>query len=198
MGNKILALGQVYDDRVFYKMNAPKIPGKRSFVYVGRMAEEKNVLDLVRVAKRLEKEGEDFILHMIGGGTPEPYADLVTKEIGASRNIVFKNTWLPHENLRSVYNMFDYLVIPSKFESFCCSALEGLACGCGLITNTKTMEWANGKRINGTDLSEDFEEGLYLAMKKAIREPVAESFSKDVFEKFSYTKNRSRWREVLE
>lgn len=197
MGSKCqirrIMLPKVYDNNIFKNNNVARVPN--SFVYTGRIHEVKGIIPLIRAYKDIFNRGITISLDIVGSCNPSPYLKEVKSALSGTR-INFYNRFVSHEQLSSILNSSEFIVIPSPAESFCASALEGLACGCGLLINNDTMPWSDGLCLNGMDLSEDRLRGLILVMENALMFGRSD-FSKVIYEKYSYDANRNKWAELL-
>ena len=100
-------------------------------IYVGRMAANKGVYDLLDVVKRLNDNGIDIAVIYIGEGAEVQAISDLAREYHLSDKVIVKGR-VNHEQL-SAYICQSYMMITptrSEFpEGRCMSAMEGLACG---------------------------------------------------------------------
>lgn len=95
-------------------------------LYVGRISEEKGVMELPRIYKNVQKAYKDVKMVIVGQG---PASESLKKELPEA--IYFD--WLDHNKLPAFYSAADLLVFPSKFDTFSCVVLEALSCGLPVI-----------------------------------------------------------------
>lgn len=95
-------------------------------LYVGRISEEKGVIELPRIYKNVQKAYKDVKMVIVGQG---PASESLKKELPEA--IYFD--WLDHDKLPTLYSAADLLVFPSKFDTFSCVVLESLSCGLPVI-----------------------------------------------------------------
>jgi len=91
-------------------------------LYVGRLSEEKGVMDLAGI--------------LAGVRERQPRARMVVCGTGPAENALREALpdalflgWLPPAGLVRCYSAADFLVLPSRFDTFGCAVLEAMACG---------------------------------------------------------------------
>ena len=100
----------------------PLDPGSRHLLYVGRMAEGKNVGDLIAAFRRLPHAAE---LHLCGAG---PELERLRKLADGSPRIRFHG-YLPDHLLWSLFRQCDMVVYPTSFEGFGMPPMQALYFG---------------------------------------------------------------------
>jgi glycosyltransferase involved in cell wall biosynthesis len=91
-------------------------------LYVGRLSEEKGVMDLARILSGVRRRQPRARMVVCGTGPAE----------GALREALPDSLfpgWLPPQALVRRYCAADFLVLPSRFDTFGCAVLEAMACG---------------------------------------------------------------------
>jgi glycosyltransferase involved in cell wall biosynthesis len=96
------------------------------FLYVGRFATEKNLIDLCEIFKRINKK--NISLHLIGSGPIER-----TLQKYSSENIQVLRPKYSNELLHE-YDSSDFVIMNSSYEGMPMSLLEGLSRGCIPVT----------------------------------------------------------------
>ncbi|HHG3484921.1 TPA: glycosyltransferase family 4 protein [Vibrio parahaemolyticus] len=98
--------------------------------FVGRLTEDKGILDFLFVLKMLKSNSVDFKAVIVGNG---PLYDLVSR-VSYSLNIQLIQK-LEQEELVSIYNALDVFIFPSrrKTESLGLVGIEALACDIPVI-----------------------------------------------------------------
>jgi glycosyltransferase involved in cell wall biosynthesis len=101
-------------------------------VFVGRIARDKGIFDLVRVWKRISLDRPDSALLMLGSGPDFSELAKVIKDFGMASNIVLKGSCKDI----ALYNLMKasrLLVLPSRFEGWGLAVGEALACGLPVV-----------------------------------------------------------------
>lgn len=91
-------------------------------LFAGRLSEEKGVLDLPAILETVRRSRPDTKLVLCGTGPAEPALRQ------ALPDALFLG-WTPKETLAQAYAASDFLVLPSRFDTFGCVVLEAMACG---------------------------------------------------------------------
>lgn len=101
-------------------------PDARLLLFVGRMAREKNIRNLVASLDLIPADAPPHHLLLVGDGELHDY---ITREAAERRNL----TWLPYsesaQRLADFYSAADLFVHAGKYETFGIVALEAQACG---------------------------------------------------------------------
>ena len=106
-----------------------KIDEKDNLVgYIGRLSEEKGVLNFVKAIPKVIKEKEDLEFLIGGGGQ---LRDEIEKYLNKENlNDKVKLTgWIPHDKLPEYMNELKLIVLPSYTEGLPNIMLEAMACG---------------------------------------------------------------------
>lgn len=100
--------------------------GTRLLLFVGRMAREKNILNLIAALDRLPTDAPPCHLLLVGDGE-------LRARIEAEADRRTNVTWLPYcesaQRLADLYSAADLFVHPGRYETFGIVALEAQACG---------------------------------------------------------------------
>jgi glycosyltransferase involved in cell wall biosynthesis len=109
-----------------YFAKAPLSPSERLVLYVGSLSEKKGVRYLLQAIAQLEVE--DFSVALVGRLSKKPWIDLAS-ELGVQERVEFYS-FLPHEDLESLYREARLTVVPSMWpEPFGIVGLEAMAFG---------------------------------------------------------------------
>jgi len=135
-------------------------------LFVGRIAREKNIRQLVAMLDHLPERLQNAHLLLIGDGE---LGDWVADQAKKRANL----TWLPYSEsssqLADTYSAADLFIHPGKWETFGIVSLEAQACGCRVI----------GIAGGGLEESLAGESPLILARNttgEAIAEAIARAF----------------------
>ncbi len=113
-------------DRRYYCQKYNLDPGKKIYLFLGRIDGEKHVDLLVRAMKRLDRE--DVQLAIAGHGGVESSLKRMVTEFGLNERVKFTG-FIPVEDVPGLMNSVDLFVMPSEAELLSISTLEAMACG---------------------------------------------------------------------
>src|SRR5262245_12069892 len=103
-------------------------------LYVGRMAGNKRVIDLVRALPLIDARHPGAMLLLVGDDRVPAYAHVVAEaraeaaRLGCADQVIFTGS-VDHRQLHRYYNTCDIYVTSSLHEGFCIPIVEALACG---------------------------------------------------------------------
>ncbi|UOY01235.1 glycosyltransferase [Blastococcus sp. PRF04-17] len=86
--------------------------GDFTVLFVGRLTEDKGLMDLVEALHLLERSGAGFRALVVGSGDQEPALRRRVRELGLDERVVFVG-WVAHDDLADYYNTADVFVGPS-------------------------------------------------------------------------------------
>jgi len=162
---KITVIPNYIDTDLFRLMNIEKVPNR--LIFVGRFAEEKNLLNLFKAVKDLP----EIKLLMVGDGPLE--SSLREFAHRHNVNVIFKGR-VPNEQLPALLNTAEAFVLPSFYEGNPKALLEAMACGLPVIaTPVEGNREVVSHKVNG-----------YLTSgisPEAIREAIMEVLSNTEF-----------------
>ena len=102
--------------------------GKKDFIilFVGRIAEEKNITFLIDSQKKLVEKHNNIKLIIVGDGPDKEKYENYTKELGLEKNVMFtgKAAW---ETMPYYYRMSDIFATASKTETQGLTIIEAMA-----------------------------------------------------------------------
>lgn len=108
----------------FTPTNSPvtKDPDKPTFLFAGRLSEEKGVLELPEIMNNIRTHYPEAQLWVAGVGNAqerllEQFPDV--KLLG----------WVENHQLPPIYAQVDMLLLPSRFDTFGCVVTEAMSCG---------------------------------------------------------------------
>ncbi|WP_054852814.1 glycosyltransferase family 4 protein [Olleya sp. ITB9] len=105
------------------------------FLTTSHLREEKGIQDiLVAISNMPEFLSGKIKLDIYGSGPYEKTLKEMVKLHSLEKNVFFKGSV---ENLNEIYKNYDYLIHPSRGETFCFSVLEAVICNLPVITTTK-------------------------------------------------------------
>lgn len=151
------------------------------FVCVGRLADQKGFDRLIRVCHRLQKEGHEFHVTVLGGGADWQKLEQMLSELHVT-NISF----LGHKSNPFPYiKAADWFLLPSRFEGFPLVLCEAAYCKTPILTT----DVAGAKELLGESeygiVTENSEEGIYRAMKSVLTDQIQHEKYKTAIKKRS-------------
>jgi glycosyltransferase involved in cell wall biosynthesis len=99
--------------------------------FLGRLAPEKGLVDLLNAMSILRKKGCPCSLRIAGSGDDQARIESLARQLGIERFVEFDG-WV--ENIGKWFESIDLAVAPSKAESFGIVVLESAAFGCPMIS----------------------------------------------------------------
>jgi len=99
----------------------PEVTAPR-LMFAGRLSKEKGVLDLPVIDAQVKARFPDARFVIAGVGPEEAWL----KQQMPDAEFV---GWVEHQELPGLYAKADFLVLPSRFDTFGCVVLEALSCG---------------------------------------------------------------------
>lgn len=132
-------------------------------LFAGRVSEEKGVMELPAIYKKVKEEYPDVKIAVAGKGP----AEKALKE--AMPDGIYLG-WVDHDKLPEIYSAADLLLLPSKFDTFGCVVLEALSCGLP-VTAYKTK----GPR----DIIKDGKSGYLVKSRQELIQSVLDYLSNE-------------------
>jgi glycosyltransferase involved in cell wall biosynthesis len=93
---------------------------------VGRLVYPKNHKFLLKVFAKAKDYCNNLVLCIVGDGPLKTELESLTRELGISEDVVFTGN---KDNVNEYYQMFDLMVLPSKFEGLPITLVEAQAAG---------------------------------------------------------------------
>jgi len=128
-----IAHRHVIDNVLFFPM--VPLQGRKNIIgYVGRLSNEKGILNLINAFQILRNKNFEVKMTIIGDG---PLHSKIIKFIETNnfQDTIFVKSWVPHSDLPRYYNQFKILVLPSFTEGLPNVVLEAMACGTPVLCN---------------------------------------------------------------
>jgi glycosyltransferase involved in cell wall biosynthesis len=113
-------------------------PGQPVLLYVGRIATNKRIDDLVRALALVRAQLPDAVLLLVGDNRSELYAVVAAQilslavELHLSDSVIFAGP-VPDEELAAHFQLADLFVTASVHEGFCIPVIEAMASGVPVI-----------------------------------------------------------------
>lgn len=127
------------------------LKGKKVLLYVGRLAQEKNIDGLIEAVARTK---EDFITVIVGSGELEKI--LKEKANATGKTILFAGR-CEGDGVRAWYNVGDVFILPSQQEPFGAVTNEALIAGCVSLISENAgsaclIDSSNGSTFDPNDI----------------------------------------------
>ncbi len=117
--------------------------GDPVILFAGRLSEEKGVMELPQIYKKIRHSHPHAKIAIAGKGPAEHLLREVLPD-------AIYLGWIDHKNLPEIYSAADILLLPSKFDTFGCVVLEALSCGLPVTAyNTKGPKAIINNGVNG-------------------------------------------------
>ena len=111
----------------------PEVARERELVFLGRLVSDKGADLLIEALALLKADGLAPALTIAGSGPEEAALKMQAERLGVAAQVVFAGSQTGRE-LARLLNAHRVLVVPSRWaEPFGIVALEGIACGCGVV-----------------------------------------------------------------
>lgn len=112
----------------------PEVPRDRTLVFLGRLVSDKGADVLIAALSQLKQDANlTPDLTIVGAGPETEHLQQQVIDLGLAGQVRFAGVQ-QGENLVRLLNQHQILVVPSRWqEPFGIVALEGLACGCGVV-----------------------------------------------------------------
>ena len=199
--NKVCGEGCLFIlDDAFKPTN--KISERENMVgYIGRLSEEKGVLNFVKAISRILEEKSEIKILVGGDGPLRDKIEIYLEEENLNDKVKLAGL-IPHDKLPDYMNELKLLVLPSYTEGLPNIMLEAMACGTPVLATP----------VGGVpDLIEDEETGFIMEnnspeciAKNVIRalehpdlEKIVKNARKLVEEKYTYEATVERYRKIL-
>jgi len=169
--------------------------------YVGRLSEEKGIINFIESIPLILKQKPDLNILIIGDGDLKSNVDKYLSQNGLENNVKLVG-WSSHEDLPKYLNSFKLLVIPSYTEGLPNIMLEAMACGTPVLA---TEVGAIPDIINDEETGfimennspECIAKNVFRAMKHPDLENIIENSIIFVRDNFTYKKAVERYSEIL-
>jgi glycosyltransferase involved in cell wall biosynthesis len=142
----------------------------RRFIYVGRLAPEKNLELMLRAFSKFRNESWELLL--VGDGPSRTSLEKLAEELDINAKIHFAGGF-PWYQIPEWLAKSDVLILPSKSEPWGLVVNEAMVCGMPVIVS-KTCGCAEDlvrNRVNGFTFDPEKQSGLETAMDFFVRYP---------------------------
>ena len=142
-------------------------PERKMVLWVGRMVPVKGLDVLLEACKRLQRQGIEPLVHLLGDGPLRTTLVARGRYLGL-KNVVFSDGAVSQNDLPTWYRAADLTVLPSRSEGVPNVLLESLACGTPFVASAVGgVPEIGGKDRSGLVAADD-PEALAEAMQRAL------------------------------
>ena len=163
------------------------LAGKRVFLQVGSVYENKGQLRMLQALAPVLKEDKDAVFAFVGGIVSPEYHEEVLKtaeEIGLREQVRYLGTVCPGEELNRLYSMADAMVVASRYEGFSLVIAEAMAAGTPvLLHKASPYSLGEGCVYFDEDTVKDAIAGLNHELSAAARANAEENLTWDAVAK---------------
>ncbi len=122
-------------DTSLFNISKPLRQRAKQIGYVGRLSEEKGVVNLVKAIPLMLREQGDLEFTIIGDGPQKEELEKIIRENSLSQKVTLIG-WVNHGELPEYLNEMRLLVLPSFTEGLPTIALEAMACGTPVLATS--------------------------------------------------------------
>jgi len=169
--------------------------------YIGRLSEEKGVLNFVRAIPEILKERNDMEFLICGDGQLRDEIEKYISEKNLNDKVKLAG-WIPHEKLPDYLNESKLLVLPSYTEGLPNIMLEAMACGTPVLATPvgaipDVIKDEETGFIMKDNSPECIARNVIRALNHSNLEQVAQNARALVEKEFTFEKAVERYREIL-
>jgi glycosyltransferase involved in cell wall biosynthesis len=200
--NKIIIAHRHFVD--FTKFMIKKRINERANVigYIGRFAEEKGILNLVKSIPLVLNRRKDIYFVLCGEGELSDEIKKIVQRESLGKNVKLTGL-ISHIDVPNFLNNFKLLVLPSYTEGLPNIVLEAMACGTPVLATPVgaipdiIKDGKTGFLIKSNDPKNIADKIVELLDKYELLEEVSMNAYNYVKENFNYEKTLESWRRIL-
>lgn len=156
-------------DSNFYKNIYEKNDYNRSksFIYVGRLEEEKGLYELINVFSKIIENNKSVKLNIVGTGSIENELKTRVNELNINGNVTFEGVQF---NVKKYLDLAEFFIYPSLwYEAFGISVVEAMARGCiPIVSNRGGLTEIVKNKENGFVFEHMIHDNFYDTLIEAI------------------------------
>ena len=131
--NKIIIGHRHYINFENFSITKPFSKRDNIIGYIGRLSEEKGILNFVSALPGILQEDNKLKIYIIGDGPLYNQIRAILLQSNILQNVMLTG-WIPHNELSSYLNEFRLLILPSDTEGLSNIVLESMACGTPVLS----------------------------------------------------------------
>jgi glycosyltransferase involved in cell wall biosynthesis len=129
--NKVLVLHNGVDLETYHSSLRDRPSGAAvRGICVANLNPAKDLVTLLRAARRVKDEFAGFTLEIVGEGPSRPELESLQRQLGLGGSVVLLGA---REDVPSLLRNSDFFVLSSRTEGLCLSLLEAMACGLPVV-----------------------------------------------------------------
>jgi len=109
-------------------------PGRHALLWVGNMVPVKGLDVLIDACARIDRQGVDYVLYLVGGGPMREAIAEQARSAGIGARVCFPGV-VPHDRLAHWYRAADVTVLSSWSEGVPNVLLESMSCGTPFVAS---------------------------------------------------------------
>jgi len=199
--DKILIAHEHFLD--FNKFNVKKKLSERNNLvgYIGRLSEEKGVLNFVKAIPEILKEKDDLEFLICGDGQLRDEIEKYLSEKNLNDKVKLAG-WIPHGNLPDYLNELKLVVLPSFTEGLPNIMLEAMACGTPVLATpvgaiSDVIKDGETGFIMGNNSPECIAENAIRILEQPDLDKIVENARVLVEQEFTYKAVVERYKKIL-
>lgn len=131
--NKYFVVPNQVDVELFSPIVNKRNDFKKKIIHVSLLSKVKNVYGILRVAKSLSCERNDFELHIVGDGPDKTALEALADNLKIKDRFVFFHGFRTLAEIAKIMQLSDFFVMFSDYENLPCAMIEALAVGLPII-----------------------------------------------------------------
>ncbi|MCL0058166.1 glycosyltransferase family 4 protein [Dehalococcoidia bacterium] len=200
--NKIFPKGSLFVDTNLFKSEKNLGELDNLVGYIGRLSEEKGVLNFARAIPEIYKERADVEFLVVGDGHLRDKLEEYLDEEKLNNKVKLLG-WVPHDELAKYLNNLKLFVLPSYTEGLPNIMLEAMACGTPVLaTSVGAIPDVIKDGETGFILENNSPECIAENVIRALNHPNLEKIARNaralIEKEFTYEKAVERYRNILE
>lgn len=199
--SKIAIANHHFPDYDMFRIRKHFVDRENTIGYVGRLSEEKGVMNLIRAAPHLMSSKPDIGLTIAGDGPCRKAILDFLNEQGLEKKVKVLG-WIPHDQLPELLNELRLVVMPSSTEGLPNVMLEAMGCGTPVLA-TAVGAIPDVIEDGGTGflMETDSPECILSNILRAIDSPRLQEVSRNAHElainRFNYQKSLLEWKAIM-
>lgn len=200
--HKILVAHRHFLDFDNFKVTTPFSDRPLQIGYLGRMSEEKGILNLIQALPIIINNHQDLSVFIGGDGPLKEGIELSLQDKKLSDRVHLSG-WIPHEDLPNYLNQLRLLILPSYTEGLPNIMLESMACGSPVLATSVgavpdvIIDGETGF-ILGNNSSKSIAENVNRALNHPELERIADRGRYFIEENFTFEKTVVIWSKILD